>query len=127
MYPDSIVEAGTGMTLLRSLLFVPGDRPDQMAKALKSGADVLILDLEDAVRHDRKSEARASVAAFLRESDRSIALLVRINPLGSGLTDDDLAVVLPARPDAIVLPKAEGAETVRRLLARMAAQGPSCQ
>jgi citrate lyase subunit beta/citryl-CoA lyase len=50
---------------LRSLLFVPGDRPDQMEKALASQADALILDLEDAVASQRKDEARRHVAAFL--------------------------------------------------------------
>src|SRR3546814_1413225 len=68
---------------LRSLLFVPGDRPDRMEKALHSGADALILDLEDAVASEAKPEARKTVAAFL-EANASAALWVRINPLDGG-------------------------------------------
>ena len=105
---------------LRSLLFVPGDRPDRMNKALTVGADALILDLEDAVAPARKGDARAAVAAFLAREDRPVPLLVRVNPLGGGLTDDDLAAVLPGRPDGLILPKAEGAESVRALAAGVA-------
>lgn len=101
---------------LRSLLFVPGDRPDRMEKALNSGADALILDLEDSVTPDRKAVARAAVAAFLGGT-RSLPLFVRVNPLDSGLIGDDLAAVATARPDGLLLPKAEGAADVLRLVA----------
>jgi citrate lyase subunit beta/citryl-CoA lyase len=100
---------------LRSLLFVPGDRPDRMEKALGSGADALILDLEDAVAPSRKTEARDAVAAFLTNTDCTIPLLVRINPLTSGLAEADLEAILAARPDGIMLPKAEGAPSIRAL------------
>ncbi len=109
---------------LRSLLFVPGDRPDRFAKALASGADALILDLEDSVVAERKPEARQAVAAALAASRGAAALLVRINPLSSGLADADLAAILPGRPDGIVLPKAEGAPSIRDLVARMGADHP---
>lgn len=102
------------MKRLRSLLFVPGDRPERMAKAAASGADALILDLEDAVAASAKSAARHSVADFLA-GDRAVALFVRVNPLDSGMIADDLAAILPARPDGIVLPKAEGAASLRAL------------
>src|SRR3546814_14474481 len=92
------------MPLLRSLLFVPGDRPDRMEKALGLGADALILDLEDAVAPDAKPAAREAVAAFLG-TPRAIPLFVRINPLDSAFIDDDLAAMLPAVPDGLVLPK----------------------
>ncbi|MFX8067374.1 aldolase/citrate lyase family protein, partial [Acinetobacter baumannii] len=78
-----------------------------MAKAAASGADALILDLEDAVAASAKSAARHRVADFLA-GDRAVALFVRVNPLDSGMIADDLAAILPARPDGIVLPKAEG-------------------
>ncbi|MBA4761573.1 CoA ester lyase [Sphingomonas sp.] len=94
---------------LRSLLFVPGDRPDRMEKALASGADALILDLEDSVTPERKGDARAAVAAFLARKHSGPALWVRINPLDSGMTQDDLAAARGA--DGIVLPKsASGAD-----------------
>jgi citrate lyase subunit beta/citryl-CoA lyase len=106
---------------LRSLLFVPGDRPDQMQKAAASGADALILDLEDAVATERKGEARVHVATFLRREPRSIPLFVRINPLNSGSSDQDLAALALGNPDGVVLPKAEGTESVMELGRRMAA------
>ena len=100
---------------LRSLLFVPGDRPERMEKAIGLGADALILDLEDAVVLSRKDEARAAIAHFLAHATRTCALFVRINPLDSGLAQDDLAAILNARPDGIVLPKAEGGDSVGAL------------
>ena len=103
---------------LRSLLFVPGDRPERMIKALGLGADALILDLEDSVAPGAKAAARAHVTAFLAEP-RTVPLFVRINPLDSGLADDDLAGVLPGKPDGIMLPKAEGAASLAALDAKL--------
>jgi citrate lyase subunit beta/citryl-CoA lyase len=100
---------------LRCLLFVPGDQPDRMEKALGSGADALILDLEDAVAVSAKPAARAAVAAFVACSPRTSKLFVRINPLASGMAAADLDAVLPARPDGLVLPKAEGAASISAL------------
>ncbi len=100
---------------LRSLLFVPGDRPDRMEKALSYGADALILDLEDSVTRDAKPKARLATANFLRQARGRIRLLVRINPLDSGLLDDDLAAILDVPPDGLVLPKAEEASSVEAL------------
>ncbi|WP_088182899.1 HpcH/HpaI aldolase/citrate lyase family protein [Sphingobium sp. Z007] len=108
---------------LRSLLFVPGDRPDRFVKAAASGADALILDLEDSVAPERKGEARAAVAAWLAEY-RTIPSFVRINPLDGDQTLADLAAVLPGRPDGIVLPKAEGAASVAALLALIGENSP---
>lgn len=103
---------------LRSLLFVPGDRSDRMEKALGLDADALILDLEDAVALEAKPAAREMTTAFLRSAKRGPKLFVRINPLGSGLIDDDLEAVLDAKPDALILPKAEGAASVEALAER---------
>jgi citrate lyase subunit beta/citryl-CoA lyase len=100
---------------LRSLLFVPGDRPDRFAKAAASGADALILDLEDSVAPERKEFARSAVAEWLLE-EHALPAFVRVNPLEGGLTRVDLDAVMPARPDALVLPKAEGATSVEALL-----------
>jgi citrate lyase subunit beta/citryl-CoA lyase len=106
---------------LRSLLFVPGDRPERMEKALDLGADALILDLEDSVAPANKGIARREVAEFLSTlslQGRGLPyLFVRINPLDSGHLDDDLSI-LAAHPDGLVLPKADGAESVRRLAER---------
>lgn len=107
---------------MRSLLFVPGDRPDRMEKALKCGADGLILDLEDSVAPAAKPEARKAVAAFL-EKYPAESLWVRINPLDGPEADKDLAAILSARPDGIVLPKAEGGASVTELVRRLAERG----
>lgn len=103
---------------LRSLLFVPGDRPDRMEKALGCGADALILDLEDSVTLDAKPAARRAAADFLRQARGRIRLFVRINPLDSDLLDNDLAAILEVQPDGLVLPKAEGASSVEALSAK---------
>lgn len=100
---------------LRSLLFVPGDRPERMEKALGLGADALILDLEDSVAPSRKDEARAAIASFLDHPREAVRLFVRINPLQSDLALADLDAVMPGRPDGIVLPKVEGAPSLRLL------------
>ncbi|MFB9951922.1 HpcH/HpaI aldolase/citrate lyase family protein [Rhizobium puerariae] len=106
---------------LRSLLFVPGDRPERMEKALGFGADALILDLEDAVALEAKPAARQATATFLRSAERRVKLFVRVNPLGSGMLDEDLAAVLNAGPDGLLLPKAEGAKSVEALHTKIGA------
>jgi len=103
---------------LRSLLFVPADRPERFPKAAASGADALILDLEDSVAPERKDAGRAAVAEWLA-GERTIPTFVRVNPLDSGLTAADLTAILTGRPDGIVLPKAEGAASVEALLRLM--------
>ncbi len=102
---------------LRSLLFVPGDRPERMAKALALGADALILDLEDAVAPERKAAAREAVESFLASArnEKRPLLFVRMNPLGTAEGGADLDLLDQVRPDAIVLPKAEGAASVETL------------
>jgi citrate lyase subunit beta / citryl-CoA lyase len=107
---------------MRSLLFVPGDRPDRMEKALKAGADALILDLEDSVAPAAKPEARKAVAAFLAANEAA-ALWVRINPLDGAEADKDLQAVLGAHPDGIVLPKAVGGASVSELARRLTERG----
>ena len=99
---------------LRSLLFVPGDRPERFAKAAASGADAIILDLEDSVSPANKETARAAVADYLA-GPREVVTLVRVNPLDGHMTAADVAAVVGARPDAIMLPKAEGAPSIAQL------------
>ncbi|MDH5254546.1 MAG: CoA ester lyase [Gammaproteobacteria bacterium] len=107
----------SGRALPRSWLFVPADSERKLAKALDSGADAVILDLEDAVVAARKPLARQMAAAFLQEGARSQApeLWVRVNPLSSGLMPDDLRAVLPAAPAGIMLPKPGSIADVREL------------
>ena len=107
---------------LRSLLFVPGDRPDRMKKALGAGADALILDLEDAVAPSAKADARWHVGTFLA-SHGAANLWVRINPLDGVEADRDLAAIVPHHPKGIVLPKAEGGPSVAELARRLTERG----
>ena len=108
---------------MRSLLFVPADSTKKLDKAMASGADALIVDLEDSVAPDGKVGARQSAAAFLSETAATTPrpyLLVRINGLRTGLTDADLDAIAPQRPDAIMLPKAEGGASVVHADAKLA-------
>ena len=97
----------------RALLYVPGDDRHKIEKALTLNADSICLDMEDGVAPDRKQEARFCILSALHELDfRPAEKLVRINPVGSGLEADELAALLPARPDGIVIPKVENAGQV---------------
>ena len=108
---------------MRSLLFVPGDSDKKLDKGLTSGADALIVDLEDSVSMDRKALARATALSFLQTAKRNgPKLLVRVNALDTGLTDDDLDAIVPGRPDAIMLPKAAGGASVTHLHAKLSAR-----
>ena len=100
----------------RSLLFVPADQPAKISKAVAAGADAVILDLEDSVAPARKAAAREQAAAALSaRSDDGPQLWVRINPLNGPHALHDLVAVVATRPHAVVLPKAEGAASVRQL------------
>ena len=80
----------------RSLLFVPGNRPDMLAKAPKSGADALIIDLEDSVPVAEKDRARGIAQEFITSHGASNVLYVRVNAIGTGLLEADLdAIVRP--------------------------------
>jgi citrate lyase subunit beta/citryl-CoA lyase len=108
---------------MRSLLFVPADSPKKLDRAMTSGADALIVDLEDSVAYDGKAKARDSAAAFLKDATAAATrpyLLVRVNGLQTGLTDADLDAIVPAKPDAIMLPKAEGGGAVVHADAKLA-------
>jgi citrate lyase subunit beta/citryl-CoA lyase len=101
----------------RSFLFVPGNRPERFAKALASGADAVIIDLEDAVPLDAKDTARdALLAAWpsLAAAERA-RLLVRVNPAGTSWHAADLAAVASLTGlGALMLPKAENAQQVEQ-------------
>ena len=106
---------------MRSLLFVPGESPEKLGKALRAEADALILDLEDSVAPAQKGAARRTVLSFLlgqRGADRP-RLYVRINPVATPLSEGDLDAVMTGAPDGIVLPKASGGSDVVILAARL--------
>jgi citrate lyase subunit beta / citryl-CoA lyase len=108
---------------MRSYLFVPGDSPRKLEKSLGSGADALIIDLEDSVAPSGKDEARRITAGFLAQAGKEASrpkLFVRVNDLATGLTAQDLDAVMEVGPDGIVLPKAIGGNDVTHLAAILA-------
>lgn len=106
---------------MRSLLFVPGDSEKKLEKGFASDADVVIVDLEDSVAPQNKVLAREIASAFIKAHRRETraAIYVRINDLSTGLTDDDLAALIPARPDGIMLPKSNSGRDVQLLSAKL--------
>ncbi len=114
-------EFGPGDTVLRgpALLFCPGDRPDRFRKALHSGVDEVILDLEDGVSEDRKEAARAHVVDFIR-SVGPARLIVRINDPLSKLGQADLAALVDCAPSGLLVPKVESREQLRYVSEAMA-------
>ncbi len=108
---------------MRSLLFVPGDNVKKLEKAMASGADVVIIDLEDSVAAGAKPAARRIAAEHLGNAigkTERPRFYVRINDLASGEAKADLDAVMPHGPDGIVLPKAIGGRDVAQLGARLA-------
>jgi Citrate lyase beta subunit len=100
----------------KAFLYVPGSDLHKIEKAAGLGADCVVLDLEDGVAEESKGEARQIVAFALQNVDfGSSEKLVRVNGYPSGRTVDDLAVVLPAHPDGIVLPKVDRVEQIQRI------------
>ena len=102
---------------LRSMLFVPADSERKLAKSLASDADVLILDLEDAVAEARKPVARAMAAEYIGAHAATIKprLFVRINPLDTALAMPDLAAVTVSGLAGILLPKTRGTADIVQL------------
>jgi citrate lyase subunit beta/citryl-CoA lyase len=110
---------------IRSWLFVPGDSEVKLGKVAGCGADAVIVDLEDAVAPDSKAGARLMAARWLSAHGQQVlagggfARWVRINPLDGPLWREDLAAVMPARPDGIMVPKASGPEQLQLLAAEL--------
>lgn len=110
---------------VRSWLFVPGDSEKKLSKAASTGADVVIVDLEDSVAESGKERARELTRAWLGAhrqqvtGGKKLGRWVRINALDSRLWRDDLIAVLPGAPDGIMLPKSMGPESVQQLAAEL--------
>ena len=100
----------------RSWLFAPGDSEKKMTKAMEGSADIVLIDLEDAVAPDNKATARQMVREFLAANpEQRERLWVRINPFDGDWTLLDLAAVMPSHPGGIMLPKVYGRADVERL------------
>lgn len=100
------------MTAARSYLFVPGNRPERFAKAFASGADAVIIDLEDAVPPGEKSAARTNTAAWVSPEH---PVLVRVNGADTDWFRDDIAICAVPSVAGVVLPKAERVEDIRSI------------
>lgn len=105
---------------LRSLLFVPGTRTNLLPKAIATGADAIVLDLEDSVPPAQKEEARTLVSAELAKSPERLTFL-RINNPRFGSLDKDLAALAPHGAQAVMVPKVESARDIEEIDARLAA------
>lgn len=110
-----MVTIGEGFNA-RSWLFAPGDNQRKMEKATASPADVVVLDIEDAVVESEKPKAREMIAAFVKANPQHRSRLwVRINPFDSPYALADIASIVPTQPGGIMLPKARGRADVERL------------
>lgn len=105
---------------LRSFLFVPGTRTNLLPKAIATGADAIILDLEDSVPPAQKEQARTLVSAELANSPERLTFL-RINSPRLGILDEDLAALAPHSAQAVMVPKVESARDIEEIDRRLAA------
>ncbi|WP_136718446.1 HpcH/HpaI aldolase/citrate lyase family protein [Halorientalis salina] len=99
----------------RSILFAPGDQPEIMRKAVRSEADVVVFDLEDAVVPSNKQTARKAVQNVLDDVKADGRICVRVNPIEYGASTDLTTVLSGTHPDSVMLPKTESANDVTRL------------
>lgn len=105
---------------MRSLLFVPGDSEKKLGKATESGADALILDMEDSVALSSKEKARQITCAWLQSTSApSQKIIVRINALDTPFWRDDLAAIVAAKPYAFMIPKTLSGACVEKVAAEL--------
>ncbi|OJT98806.1 MAG: CoA ester lyase [Rhizobium sp. 63-7] len=100
-------------------LFVPADRPERFAKAAASGADAVIIDLEDAVPAHAKAGARDGLGLALGDTHRAAPIFVRVNGAETAWHDGDVAAIAALPIDGVILPKAEGAADIAALRKRL--------
>jgi citrate lyase beta subunit len=109
------------MRARRAMLYMPGDDLYKIRKATTLSVDCICMDMEDGVASSRKAEARETIVQALQNLDFGHSeRLARINSVGSGLAAEDLAVVLPARPEGIVIPKVNSAVEIAWVSERVA-------
>lgn len=108
---------GEHRRILRTLLFIPGNKENMLANAVGLGADAVILDLEDAVPAEEKGTARRLAAQYLPRLAKTggPSVLVRVNSLSSGYLETDLQQIVQPGLDGICLPKVESASDIRQL------------
>lgn len=114
-----MIDMSSSLLTARSFLFVPANRVERYAKALASGADMVVIDLEDAIAHDEKDKARSMLDAAWGHFDHEDRVVIRINGLDSVELADDAALCASLNPAAVMLPKAENAESLESLYQRL--------
>lgn len=108
----------------RSALYIPGSNTRALSKGREVAADIVLLDLEDAVAPDQKIKARGQVlAAVASEEYRPREVVVRINDLNSLWGEDDLTAVAASKADAVLLPKVESPDLVRKVAEKLSSLG----
>jgi (S)-citramalyl-CoA lyase len=125
--PRTIMQSSNAIRPRRSLLFVPGLRPDMFPKALNSGADIVCVDMEDAVARNRKEEGRAlTLPLFKNRTHPQVEQMVRINGLSTpdGLKDLTAIIESDLPPPAIMIPKIRSAEEIQ-ILESLLSSGPA--
>lgn len=123
----SMMQSNNAIRPRRSLLFVPGLRPEMFPKALNSGADIVCIDMEDAVARSRKEEGRAlTLPLFRNRTHPHVEQMVRINGLSTpdGLKDLTAIIESASPPPAIMIPKIRSAEEVQ-LIESLLSSGPA--
>jgi citrate lyase subunit beta / citryl-CoA lyase len=114
-----MIDMSSSLLTARTFLFVPADHTDRYAKALRSGADIVVIDLEDAIAHDAKDRARALLDAAWGDLEEDDRVVIRINGLDSLELADDAALAASLKPAGVMVPKAESAETLEALHERL--------
>jgi citrate lyase subunit beta/citryl-CoA lyase len=114
-----MIEMSSSLLTARSFLFVPADRTDRYAKALASGADIVVIDLEDAIAHDAKDRARTMIDSAWGDLEHEDRVVIRINGLDSLELADDTALCASLGPAGVMVPKAERAESLEALYERL--------
>jgi citrate lyase subunit beta/citryl-CoA lyase len=114
-----MIDMSSSLLTARSFLFVPANRTDRYAKALRSGADMVIIDLEDAIARDAKDRARMLLDSAWGDLDHEDRVVIRINGLDSLELADDAALCASLRPAGVIVPKAESVEALEALHERL--------
>ncbi len=114
-----MVEMSSSLLTARTFLFVPANRTDRYERALASGADMIVIDLEDAIAHDAKDRARMLLDAAWGDFAQDDRVVIRINGLDSVELADDAALCASLGPAAVMVPKAESPEALEALYERL--------
>ena len=114
-----MIDLSSSLLTARSFLFVPANRTDRYAKAFASGADVVVIDLEDSIAHDAKDRARMLLDAAWGDFDHEDRVVIRINGMDSVELADDAALCASLSPAGVMVPKAESAEALEGLHERL--------